>query len=131
MIKNLKKLFYMTALLFGCAGTQRECSAMSAEEFGANWVVVQMDMGGRPFRCWKLTDVSIANEPHSDGVWWRSREGHLVHISGNYNRVQVNGNNWRTAFSEVGLTEQTCREIQGIMYNPNETSQTTENLSRE
>lgn len=96
----------------GCAGTQRGCAASCAQSYGADWVIVQMDMMGSPYRCWVLTDVSVANEEHSDGIYWLSPDGHLVHISGHYNRVQVHGSRWDSAFSEVGMTRQMCDEVQ-------------------
>ena len=80
----------MLALVVGCAGMQRGCSGFSAESFGADWIVVQYDMNMNPKCCWKLTNTSITNEAQSDGIYWLDEgSGHLVHISGWYNRVQV------------------------------------------
>ncbi len=106
-------------LLVGCAGFQRDCSSCSAQSFGADWVVVQMDNTGKPFRCWELHNVSISNEEHSDGIYWTSeRSGHLVHLSNMYNRVQVMGGDWETAYREVGLTRETCTAIRTRAYDP-------------
>ncbi|HVM90375.1 MAG TPA: hypothetical protein VMU11_00575 [Verrucomicrobiae bacterium] len=105
---------YVVLLFFlgACAGTQRSCSSCAAEEMGANWVVVQMDMNGHAFRCWSLHGVSISNEEHSDGIYWLDSEtGNLVHISGNYNRVQVGGDHWDHAYRELGLTQDLCQHI--------------------
>lgn len=106
-------------VMVGCAGIERDCSSCWAESVGSNWIIVQMNVDGNPFRCWKLTNVSVNNEPNSDGIVWLSGDGHLVHLSGFYNRVQVEGD-WDTAFAEIGLTEATCRQIQRLRYNPEE-----------
>lgn len=103
---------YLAAvLLIGCAGTQRECASCNAEEFGADWVVVQVDAFGHPYRCWELHDTSIDNERESDGIYWRAPEGHLVHIAGQYNRVQVHAGNWDQALADLGLTRTQCEQI--------------------
>jgi hypothetical protein len=112
LLKKIQPLSIFFVLFFvGCASIQRDCSGCSAETFGADWVVVQVDYRGQPFRCWTLRSTSITNEEHSDGIWWRAPEGNLVHISGFYNRVQVVSGNWNSAYRELGLTEQTCRNI--------------------
>lgn len=103
-------------LVLGCAGWSRSCSSGMAESFGADWVVVQYDLAGRPFRCWKLNGASITNEEHSDGVYWVGNGGNLVHISGMYNRIQVENNQWNSAFNEVGLSEEQCKKIQKKHY---------------
>jgi len=100
------------AVVAGCAGTQRGCAASCAESYGADWVIVQMGDDGVAYRCWTLTDASVSNEERSDGIYWLSPDGHLVHISGHYNRVQVSGGRWDSAFLEVGLTRDMCTEIQ-------------------
>ncbi len=102
----------LLVLFAGCAGTARSCSSCSADNFGADWVVVQYDFQGRPFRCWALQNQSITNEPQSDGIYWLSDHGNLVHISGLYNRVQVENSRWDEAFAEVGLTQDTCEQLQ-------------------
>lgn len=108
-------LFFLGA----CAGTQRNCSSCSASQFGSDWVVVQLDLNGNPFRCWALRNTSIANEAQSDGIYWLDgTTGNLVHISGLYNRVQVEGGNWDHAYRELGLTEDTCEEIHDRMWTP-------------
>jgi hypothetical protein len=116
--RSLLRMVLGALLLAGCAGMDRGCSSCTAEQFGADWVVVQIDALGRPFRCWALEDKSIANELHSDGVYWVDPHGNLVHISGHYNRVQVINHHWDEAYAEVGLTKQTCKEIQARRFDP-------------
>lgn len=104
--------------LTGCAATSRGCSSCAADNFGADWVVTQMDNDGRPYRCWELHDVSLVSES-GDGVYWKdTASGNLVHISGHFNRVQVVGGNWDRAFSELGMTKATCAEVRGQAYDP-------------
>ena len=104
-MKNLK-IWLPILFLAGCAGFERNCASWSAQSFGADWVVVQLAAPGQVVRCWKLTDTSIANEEHSDGIYWKDPQGHLVHISGWYNRVQVNTQFRKSeeAFAEAGKT---------------------------
>jgi hypothetical protein len=92
-------------------GISRGCSGCYASSVGADWIVVQVDLEGRPFRCWELDNVSVANESQSDGVYWEESNGNLVHISGLYNRVQISGENWDEGFSTLGLTREECRRI--------------------
>lgn len=104
--------FVAVLALGGCAGMQRSCCSSFAQDFGADWVIVQVDMNGQPFRCWQLHDTSVANEAHSDGIYWLDKpSGNLVHISGLYNRVQVTNGKWTPAFSSLGLTKELCDKI--------------------
>lgn len=114
----MKRYWSLFLLLMGCAGMERECSSMSASNFGADWVITQMDTRGRPFRCWALRNTSITNERQSDGIYWQEPGGQLVHISGGYNRVQVVNSNWTAAYAELGLTRATCKQIAGARYIP-------------
>jgi hypothetical protein len=106
---------YLAAMLLaGCAGMQRDCASCGAESFGADWVVVQVDLHGHAFRCWELRNTSITNEGHSDGIYWEdSRTRNLVHLAGPYTRVQVVGGQWDAAFAGVGLTRESCASIRG------------------
>lgn len=98
----------LALLLFGCAGTSRSCASGVAESFGADWVVVTSGADGRIVNCWKLANVSVANEPHTDGIYWQAGSGHLVHISGWYNRVQVAGGDFDAAAKQIGVDLARC-----------------------
>jgi hypothetical protein len=89
--------------LVGCAGFSRSCSSFSAGTFGSNWIIVQYDYKGNPINCWKLQNVSVSNERNSDGIYWKDSSGHLVHISGWYNRIQVEGDRYEEAAKLVGV----------------------------
>jgi hypothetical protein len=102
----------------GCASFDRGCSNFTADSFGSDWVVTKSDYLGNPYRCWVLTNTSITNEKTSDGIYWKSSGGHLVHIAGNYDRVQVVNGNWTEAFLELGLTQETCAKVSARQYDP-------------
>jgi hypothetical protein len=97
-------LSMMMLMLVGCSGFQRGCSSFNAQSFGSDWIVVQYDYKGDPFNCWKLKNASIANESNSDGIYWKdTTSGHLVHVSGWYNRVQVEGGRYDEAAKLIGV----------------------------
>ena len=97
------------ATIVGCAGLERQCSSCSAENFASDWVIVQYDYAGDPMNCWRLPDTSVANEPESDGIYWLDGQtGHLVHLSGWYNRVQVEGGRWDEAAQSIGIDLARC-----------------------
>lgn len=87
----------------GCAGCKREWTATVAGATGTDWIVVQLGFDGHPVNAWKLVDVSVANESSSDGIWWQDRDGHLVHISGWYNRVLVKNGQFEDAAKLLGV----------------------------
>lgn len=96
-------VFLALTMFMGCAGMQRGCSSFWATQAGADWIVVQYNAGGDPINCWKLQSVSITNEANSDGVYWREGSGHLIHISGWYNRVQVSDGRYEEAAKLLGV----------------------------
>lgn len=106
----MNRLLVLTAvlLLAACEGTKRGCSAWSAEQFASDWIVVQYRFDGTPISCWKLANTSVANESHTDGVYWKSPGGHLIHISGWYNRIQVMSGRYGEAAAELGLKLSNC-----------------------
>ena len=104
------------ALCANCAGFMRGCSSCGAETFGSEWIVTQLATDGQVIRCWQLSGVSITNEHASDGIYWQETDsGHLVHISGWYNRVQVSGGNFETAAHTLGIKLNRCS---GGTYTP-------------
>lgn len=111
-------LRFMLFGLVSCAGFEKACSSSCATSIGADWVVVQYTMDGTPLRCWALDGVSVSSETNSDGIYWLSKDGNLVHLSGQYNMVQVEGNRWREAYDELGLTEETCESIHNRHFVP-------------
>lgn len=110
MKMKFKYLLFALALV-GCTGMERGCSVLVAENLGADWIILKTDMAGKPFRCWQLEDASVTNESASDGIYWKAPNGHLVHVSGFYDRVQVTGGDWNGAFKELGLTAEQCKAL--------------------
>lgn len=108
----MKKYYFILlfCLLPACAGFERGCSSDIAETFGADWLVVQLNAFGEIIRCWQLQGVSITNEPNSDGIYWKDESGNLIHLSGQYNRVQVTRSNWPAAFATLGMKGKSCAE---------------------
>lgn len=96
-------------LLTGCAGMQRDCKASCNSSLGADWIVVQYDQLGVPFNCWKLTNASLTSEKGSDGVFWQdTSNGHMVHVGGWYNHVQVDHGDFAQAASSIGIDINKC-----------------------
>jgi len=106
---KIHPLFLSIFFLTGCAAVSRDCSSANAGNFGADWIVVQYQANGTPTNCWKLENTAIDNEAHSDGIYWLDPRGHLVHISGWYNRVQVERRNWDEAASSIGVDLSRCK----------------------
>jgi hypothetical protein len=102
-MKRRIAVFLMFLMLTGCAGVQRGCSSIWATQAGADWIVVQYGYNGDPINCWKLQNVSITNENSSDGIYWKEGSGHLVHIAGWYNRVQVSNGRYDEAAKLLGV----------------------------
>jgi len=109
----------LVLLITGCAGIERSCSGCWATQVGADWIVVELrELDGTPYRCWKLTNVSIDNEQNSDGIYWLTDDGNLVHVSGSYDRVQVEHGQWDLAFAEINMTEEACDLVNRSVYDP-------------
>lgn len=112
MNKTSKTKMWLPTLfiaLTSCAGVSRGCSGCVAEEFGSDWIVVQQRMlDGKPYNCWQPRNVSIANEGQSDGIYWKDSSGHLIHIAGQYIRVQVVNNDFTSAAKLVGVDLSRC-----------------------
>ncbi len=106
-MKNLAK-FLPFVLLMGCAGTMRDCQMGCASTNGANWLVVQRDMGGQTVRCWKLVDVSVGDSESVDGIYWQTTEGNIVTIAGWFDRIQVEGD-WAKAAMSIDVDLAVCK----------------------
>ncbi len=106
----MKRFPLVMSLLFltACAGWQRDCNSSVASSFGGDWIVLQYGFDGTPINCWKLKDVGITNERGTDGIYWQDPAGHLVHISGWYNRVQVSNGDYAGAAKAIGINIDSC-----------------------
>ena len=107
-IRNIVLASLLT-MVAACAGFERGCSDWGATTFGADWIVVQYDLNMNPKLCWKLENKSVANETSSDGIYWNNGlYGDLIHVSGHYNFVQVENNNFAGAAKALGVTANNC-----------------------
>lgn len=86
----------------GCAGVSRSCSSSVAESFGADWIVVQYRYDGVPM----------------NGIFWVGTHGHLVHISGWYNRAQVVKGDFESAAAGLGIDLAGCSDGKYIVSSP-------------
>lgn len=92
--------------LAGCGpGYERRQAVANAESYGADWIVTQDRSDLTVGRCWLLHDVSVANEEHSDGIHWMDSQGHLLHLSGWYNRIMVVKGDWSESAKQLGVTD--------------------------
>jgi len=104
------EILALLLLLSSCAGIGRSWTAGCNEKFGADWVIAQFDMNGKPFNCWTLHGDSVTNENASDGIVWKDRDtGHMVHLAGWYNRVMVSGGAFEEAANEIGIDLALCK----------------------
>jgi len=103
MFKKIRFAWLALLVVAGCAGMDRGCSSCVAENMGGDWIIIQYRFDGSPMACWKLRGTSVTNEEHSDGIYWKGPTGHLVHISGWYNRVQVTNGDFDGAAKSVGV----------------------------
>ena len=99
----------LTLLLVSCVGIERGGSSCMAQGLGADWIVVQYKLDGTPLNCWMLEHSGVASESSSDGIFWKSPEGHLVHLSGHYNYVQVTRGDFKDAAVELGIDPARCK----------------------
>lgn len=107
-MKNIGIWVFVAFLSTGCAGTMRKCDMACSSEMGANWLVVQRDNAGKTVRCWKLYDVSIGDSAEVDGIYWQAVDGSIVHITGWFDRVQVESS-WDKAAALLDVDLTTCK----------------------
>lgn len=106
----MQKMHWLIVVLFlSCAGWGRQCSSYNAERFGSDWIVLQYGFDGRPINCWVLKETSMDNEAHSDGIYWKDADtGHLVHVAGWYNRIQIEKGGKESAAKLLGIDLTQC-----------------------
>lgn len=107
---RIKALIASALLLTGCASFNRSCSSSITQTFGGDWMIAQVGMDGRVFNCWKLHNISLTTDAHGGGEiqWLDPETGHLIHVNGWHNQVQVSGGNWDTAAHELGVDPTRC-----------------------
>ena len=127
MRRKLNWLRYIVfAFVVSCAAVDRDCSSCNASNFGSDWLVLQYGFDGTPINCWRLQNTAMSNESQTDGIYWKDPGGHLVHISGWYNRVQVDGGRYDEAAKAIGIDLASCtngkyqpvKETKPVMVTP-------------
>lgn len=107
-MKKLTLVLFAMALSASCAGTGKAISQGMASTFGADWIIVQYAQNGTPFHCWKIRDAAV-DDSEGGNINWKDREhGHLVHLTGWENRVQVVGGDYASAGRLLGVDAARC-----------------------
>jgi hypothetical protein len=86
------------------------CTACTIEN---NWVVVERDWSGTPFRCWELYNVWVSPCESCVEVSWEERNGNRVRITGNVTVVRV-ASSWESAFKIAGIDRKACKYLQNL-----------------
>lgn len=100
---------FALSTMTGCKQFAKDVAQKRAGMFGGDWIVVQYAMDGRPFHCWKLSGVSLSGTEGGSVDWKDSGNGHLVHLTGWENRVQVVGGDFDGAAEIVGVNASICK----------------------
>lgn len=90
-------LMLVLLALIGPKGCERRVASWKAEAYGSDWLVVQYAYDGSTIASWKLRDKSVGNEEGSDGIFFRTNKGHIIHLSGHYVYVQIQDGDWESA----------------------------------
>jgi len=75
-------------LCYGPAGIKTGVSGWKASAYGSDWLVVQYAQSGCVITYWELENEAVQNESGSDGIYFVTEEGPVVHLSGHYAYVQ-------------------------------------------
>ena len=65
---------------------------------------MQYAQDGSIINSWDLDDKSVGSEEGSDGIYFTSNSGNVIHLSGHYAYVQVIENRWTEAKKECGVS---------------------------
>lgn len=95
--------------------------------FSADWLIVQVDSDGKPFRCWDISNAGITKDYNGSISWIarsHSKNGdellrHEIIITQPYYMISIGSPEDReAAFAELGLTSKVCEQINKMRYNP-------------
>ena len=101
-------VFVFVAFTAACAGMNKMCSQTGASMFGSDWIVAQYDFNGKPFHCWKLRNAAVDSSEGGNVDWKDPNGGHLVHLTGWENRVQVKDGDFVGAGQLIGIDANQC-----------------------
>lgn len=103
VLVSMVLLFLMGVVAcMGPAGLKTQMSGWSASAYGSDWLVVQYAQSGCVISSWELKDEAIQNETSSDGIFFVSEDGSVVHLSGHYVYVQSPGVKTEEALRGLG-----------------------------
>jgi len=86
----------------GPAGIKTQFSGWQASAYGSDWLVVQYAQSGCVITHWDLENEAVQNETNSDGIYFVTEEGPVVHLSGHYAYVQSPDDQVKTDLLKVG-----------------------------
>ena len=99
-MKNALIFFVMVTFLVGCEGTcnriDRDGSLIGTA--AGDWIVVKYN-GGIITDVWKLRDVLVQSEEHSDGWLFKDQNGNMVNIGGDSKAIRIRENNKEAIFA--------------------------------
>lgn len=75
-------------LCSGPAGMKTTLLGWTASAYGSDWLIVQYAQSGCVITHWNLKNEAVQNEDRSDGIYFVTEEGAVVHLSGHYAYVQ-------------------------------------------
>ncbi len=73
---------------YGPAGIKTGVYGWKASAYGSDWLVVQYAQSGCVITSWELENEAVQNESSSDGIYFVTEKGPVVHLSGHYTFVQ-------------------------------------------
>jgi hypothetical protein len=108
MMRKVILMIVLSVFTVGCAGMSKSCTQFNASSFGSDWIVAQYTTDGKAFHCWKLRGAVVEGTEGGSVDWKDTTNGHLVHLTGWENRVQVVGGDFDTAGKLVGVDASLC-----------------------
>ena len=82
-------IFVLLVTLVPFKGCANRFYSWKAEEYGADWLVIQYSATGTPINIWELQNKAIKSESRSDGIFFLDNDNNVVHLSGHYMYIQV------------------------------------------
>ncbi|MBI4919131.1 hypothetical protein HY837_04320 [archaeon] len=84
----------LTFMSSGCAKTRNKWAQQGGVlgSYTADYIVIRQN-GGEIMDVWKLNDVMVQSEEHSDGWLFRDQNGNAVNVGGDAKIVRINSTN--------------------------------------
>jgi len=84
-------VIFIVVYLIGISRIHTWYSTWRASTYGANWLVIERANNGAVLNYWELRKTTIMSEKGSDGIFFPDKDGLMVHLSGKYIYIEVNG----------------------------------------